>query len=133
MRRKILIKGLIFLFLVFLLAFASCHKEEEKYAQKLIQTLDKGKVIKTRNAMDKISYCLSRYMMDHGGYPEGEEISSANDLLTPQYAPDLPRLDAWGNELRYSSNGNQYTLSSPGDDEIFHTEDDIVMVDGIYR
>ena len=133
MIRKAFIKGMTFLLMIFLLTFPSCHKEEEKYARKLMQTLDQGKVIKTRNDMDKIAYCLSRYMIDHGAYPETEEINSAVNFLIPQYALDLHRLDAWRNEFRYSSDGNQFTLSSAGDDERFHTEDDVVMVDGVYR
>ncbi len=131
MRKRSFSRALILL--LFLITLWSCHKEEEKYAQKLIQTLDKGKVIQTRNAMDQISYCLNRYMMDHGGYPEGDDINSVIRELIPQYANDLPRSDAWKNELSYSSDGDQYTLSSAGDDEMYHTEDDIIMQDGIYR
>jgi hypothetical protein len=123
----------VFLLFFLLIILSSCHKEEEKYAQKLIQTLDKGKVIQTRNAMDQIGYCLNRFMMDHGGYPEADDVSSVVAVLIPQYANDLPRVDAWKNELGYLSDGDHYTLTSSGDDELFHTEDDIIMQDGIHR
>ncbi len=130
--RKITIVKVLLLFTL-ATVFLSCHKEEERYAQKLIQTLDQGKVLQTRNAMDRIGYCLNRYMTDHGKYPEAEEISSAADALIPQYASSIPHFDAWRNELAYSSDGDQYTLTSAGDDEIFHTEDDIILQDGVYR
>lgn len=131
-KNNIKIKVLL-LFLALILALVSCHREEEKYAQKLMQTLDKGKMIKTRNSMDQIAHCLNRYVLDHGMYPEAEELGSAVSLLVPQYASDLSRYDAWNNKLAYSSDGSQFTLTSAGEDEKFHTEDDIIMVDGIYH
>ncbi|MEW5806592.1 MAG: type II secretion system protein GspG [Acidobacteriota bacterium] len=135
MFRRNLFKKLspILLFLLLLFLISSCHKEEEKYAQILVKTLGKGKVMSTKNTMDMISFFLGRYMADTGRYPEGEGLDSIELLLVPGYVQQIDRLDAWGNELNYSSDGRSFKLFSAGDDGMLDTEDDIVMVDGVYR
>ena len=123
------------LVLVFLLLFVliCCHKEEEKYAQTLLRTLDSGKVLSTKNAMDRIAYSLNRYMMDNGKFPEGEDIGSITSALCPAYTAELSSRDAWGNELHYDSGGGHFSLIASGEDGTFDNEDDVVMIDGTYR
>ena len=127
------VEKILVLFLIQSLLLICCHKEEEKYAQTLVRTLDAGKVMSTKNAIDKIAFSLNRYMMDTGKYAEGEGFSAIEAVLVPMYANELRVKDAWGNEMHYTSDGQKFTLSSAGEDRIFDTSDDIVMVNGEYR
>lgn len=68
---------------------------------------------------------VRNYAIQNGHVPEGEgvEVPIAAGLRT------TPRVDPWGNAVRYKGKGNHYSFSSAGPDKQWGTKDDILITD----
>ena len=55
-------------------------------------------------------------------YPRAESMDELKTLLVPKYGSKIPRLDAWGNDLRYGCTDERctgYAITSSGADRMF--------------
>ena len=62
------------------------------------------------------------YATENRTYPPAESVAELVPFLSPKYMPAVPRLDGWGNELRYKCLDEEctgYAISSSGADRIF--------------
>jgi len=107
-----------------------CGNPQDEYAHQVLRALDQGKVTGTRGTMQTFATALSAYSVDRGGYPAAGSVQEAVAALSPAFLRAPMTVDAWGGALDYRSNGQSYTLTSPGQDGRLGTDDDIVMVDG---
>ena len=85
-----------------------------------------------RILMQTIGTALGAYMVDFGEYPWTEEEAPFDEVYLPEDYYDGSKQDAWGNALRYKSDGSSYTLTSNGEDGIADTADDIIYSDGAF-
>ncbi len=107
-----------------------CGNPQDEYAHQVLRALDQGKVTGTRGTMQTFATALSAYSVDRGGYPAAASVQEAVAALSPAFLRSPMTVDAWGGTLDYRSDGQSYTLASPGQDGRLGTDDDIVMVDG---
>jgi hypothetical protein len=86
---------------------------------------------KTRDALQAIGIACEAYFHDHKSYPGATSMDELAVALTPKYLPELPRLDAWGNKLRYQSflekpddpQSGRYVIASSSRDGLWEKED----------
>lgn len=107
-----------------------CGNPQNEYAHQVLRALDQGKVTGTRGTMQTFATALSAYSVDRGGYPAAASVQEAAAALSPAFLRSPMTVDAWGGTLDYRSDGQSYTLTSPGQDGRVGTDDDIVMLDG---
>ena len=83
----------------------------------------------TRAVLERIAIVLDAYRADSNNFPdEIERIFAYKDNRTPLGLFDERiLLDAWNREILYSVRTDGYTLTSRGRDDIFGSEDDIVL------
>lgn len=120
------------LVLLILLLLVGCRGEEqaeESAAERLARGLTEGKSGRTLQDMRAITTALQSYMVDHNLYPACSSIEELSKFLTPHYLTQVPRLDAWGGELIYRSDGRSYQLLSLGPDRQEGTSDDLILKD----
>ena len=67
-----------------------------------------------------IATAAAAYKVDHGAYPAAKSIDELQKLVQPIYVKSLPTRDAWGNALRYVSDGKVMTIVSAGADGAFN-------------
>ncbi|HXH28582.1 MAG TPA: type II secretion system protein GspG [Candidatus Polarisedimenticolia bacterium] len=130
MMRRVGTFSLTGLLLVAGLTLPACGKAGEDYSREVLHGLDQGKLTGTKGTMETFGRALSAYSVDHGGYPQGADIDAAAQALSPAYLRAPMLVDAWGNRLQYQSDGQSFTLSSPGSDGAAGTGDDVVLKDG---
>jgi len=128
--RSLPLSWLLPLCLLPILALAACGKAGEDYARQVVHGLDQGKLMGTRGTMEAFGRALQAARVDRGDYPRGQTIDEAVSILSPAFIRSPVVVDAWGNRLEYRSDGQSYTLRSPGADASAGTADDIVMTDG---
>jgi Type II secretion system (T2SS), protein G len=121
---------LLGLLLAAALAQPGCGKAGEDYSREVLHGLDQGKLTGTKGTMETFGRALSAYSVDKGGYPQGTDIDAAAAALSPAFLRAPQVVDAWGNRLQYQSDGQSFTLSSPGADGTLGTSDDVVLSDG---
>jgi len=118
------------LLLLPVLGLPACGKTGEDYARQVVRGLDQGKIVGTRGTMEAFGRALQAARVDRGDYPRGQTIDDAVSILSPAFIRSPVVVVAWGNHLEYRSDGQSYTLRSPGADANVGTPDDIVMTDG---
>jgi hypothetical protein len=114
--------------------------------------ISRGRYLRTAADICTIASALRSYHMDNGIYPVGNgEICIIESGISPPYVRFMPRYDAWGTSLRYSSSsdGKSFRLTSAGADRLFepdgqvpgfaegvvyspNAEADIIFEDGTY-
>lgn len=91
---------------------------------------DLEQISATMVQMGELAGALENYRAANGSYPEGEG-GEALQLLIPDFiAAETQLHDAWEENLAYESDGDDYTLISPGADQESGTNDDIVLHSG---
>ncbi len=126
-----MVRKLFLVFLIFLL-LVGCRGEEsaeESPSTRLSRALTEGKRARTLQDMRAIASALESYMADHNSYPPSSSVEKLEKLLTPHYLTRMPRLDAWGGEFIYRSDGRSYQLLSLGPDRKEETPDDLLLGD----
>jgi hypothetical protein len=109
---------------------AACGRTGEDYSREVVRAVDQGRLVGTRGTMETIGRALAAHAVDRGGYPAGGTARDLLAALSPAFLPAAQAIDAWGNELHYSSDTRTYTLTSAGADGRVGTDDDVVMVEG---
>jgi len=66
-----------------------------------------------------VATAAAAYKVDHNAFPAAKSMAELQKLVQPTYVKSLPLHDAWGNELRYSSDGKTMTIVSAGADGKF--------------
>lgn len=110
----------------------------------IMKRLDDAKVKLTKTNMANLESALKLFKLDNGFYPDSQQGLDAL-VQAPGTGRETRRwdgpylekgqvpLDAWSNEFSYlgpeHSNNSQYILSSPGEDGVLNTEDDISSTD----
>lgn len=104
--------------------FGDRHWESIELLQK---ALDQERAERARLLLDQIAAALERYRQAHGQYPNAPTYEALIDQLSPQYLPEVIRLDPWARPFRYYYLSPQsYQLLSTGPDGKENTSDDIV-------
>ena len=77
--------------------------------------------VRTAAHISQVHSAAEVYHLDHGQYP-----TSMKPLTSGAYiGPDMAK-DAWGNDMQFRANGeNPPTITSPGSDGAFGTDDDL--------
>lgn len=70
---------------------------------------------------------MDAYKIDYNKYPAAANLQAVRPLVEPVYIRTLPMHDAWGNDYRFSSTDETYTLTSAGKDGQLDTADDITL------
>jgi type II secretory pathway pseudopilin PulG len=84
----------------------------------------KGRAQQKRTMADirSVAVAAETYATENRTYPPAESIAELGSFLSPKYMPTVPRLDGWGNELRYKCLDEEcaaYAISSSGADRVF--------------
>ncbi|MFQ5876952.1 MAG: type II secretion system protein GspG [Acidobacteriota bacterium] len=111
---------------------AACGKAGEEYSREVLHALEQGRLVGTRGTMETVARALEAYRLERGAYPRGATMREAVSALSPAYLRSPSAVDAWGRTLDYRSDGDTYTLTSPGPDGRSGSGDDLVMVDGAF-
>ena len=99
----------------------------------LLNAVQRGKQKRTMSDMRALAAAIEAYMVDTGSYPAAAcqtGLFTTADFglgtnsftnLTPTYIATPPRIDGWGQFLRYGSNppNDAYTMASSGRDKQF--------------
>ena len=93
--------------------------------QAFLAALNEVRVRQTRHSLERIQEGIRRYQAKQGALPAISDIVKLTDLLFPEYMSEVVRYDAWNNELKVNSAGNNFQLSSAGPDGITGNADDI--------
>lgn len=74
----------------------------------------------TMTKMKTIANALEQFAVDNAEYPQ-TSFTGLKRMLVPNYLPELPEKDAWGNEFYYSTSryGRHYRIVSAGADGVF--------------
>ncbi|HKR65373.1 MAG TPA: type II secretion system protein GspG [Thermoanaerobaculia bacterium] len=113
----------------------------------LLTAMQRSRQKRTVADIRLIGTVVESYAVDNNAYPRAESMDELKPLIEPKYTAHLPKLDGWGNELRYRCTDNEckgYAISSSGADRIFehvtageyeggatsNFNSDIVWVDG---
>ena len=121
--------SLVLLISLLLMGCRGEEQAEESVAERLARGLTEGKRGRTLQDMRAITTALQSYMVDHDIYPVCSSIEELSKFLTPHYITRVPRLDAWGGEFIYRSDGRSYQLLSLGPDRQEGTPDDLLLKD----
>jgi len=121
--------SLVLLISLLLVGCRGDEQAEESAAERLTRPLTEGKMGRTQQDMRAITTALQSYMVDYNIYPGCSSIEELSKFLTPHYLTRVPRLDAWGGELIYRSDGRSYQLLSLGPDRKEGTPDDLLLRD----
>ena len=73
----------------------------------------------TMSDFRSVATAAQAYKTDHNAYPAATSIEELQKLVQPAYIKSLPLHDAWGNPLRYSSDGKTMMIVSAGADGKF--------------
>ena len=95
--------------------------------QAFLAALNEVRVRQTRHSLERIQEGIRRYQAKQGALPAISDIVKLTDLLFPEYMSEVVRYDAWNNELKVNSAGNNFQLSSAGPDGITGNADDILL------
>lgn len=86
----------------------------------------------TMEFMGEVANALLAYKEANGTFPVGEGHDPLH-LLAPDFmSGDADFNDAWGQELIYESDGDDYTMHSYGADQQEGTKDDINLHTGVF-
>ena len=81
----------------------------------------RGKQKRTMADVRSVAVAVESYAVDNDVFPiqatQGP-LAGVDGLLAPTYSKSLQHLDGWGRDLRYASDGVEYTLASLGKDGI---------------
>ena len=73
----------------------------------------------TMDDFRSIATSAHAYKTDYNTFPVANSMEGLQKLVQPLYIKSLPLHDAWGNALRYSSDGKTMTIVSAGADGKF--------------
>jgi hypothetical protein len=106
-----ILSGVVILAILFVIAMPSGDERQRAFQKR---TLDG---IRTAGTL------VEAYGRDHNRvYPHAESMDELQTLMIPRYGGAIPRLDAWGNDLRYGCTDDQcrgYAITSSGADRMF--------------
>ncbi len=77
---------------------------------------------RTLAEMRVLGTSVELYANENKTYPRAESMDELASQIVPKYIRTPPRVDAWGNELRYRCTDEQcsgYAISSAGADRVF--------------
>ena len=102
-------------------------------ATNVVQRSEEARIEAAVIGMQKIQSSLDMYRIHNYRYPSTEQGLAAlverpadNNRWRGPYIPEEQLRDPWSNELQYESDGRNFTLTSPGPDSTFGTEDDVI-------
>ena len=121
----------------------------------LLNAVQRGKQKRTMSDMRALATAVEAYAVDNNEYPQAacatglwstaDQTLATNSFsnLSPTYISQAPRIDGWGQFLRYGSDtpGNNYAIRASGRDKSFGTvdcgtttnfNDDIVYANGTF-
>ena len=91
---------------------------------------DLEQISETMVLMGELASALENYRAANGSYPAGESAEALQALIPDFIAAETQLHDAWTEDLAYESDGDDYTLISPGADRESGSNDDIVLHSG---
>lgn len=102
-------------------------------ATNVVQRSEEARIEAAVIGMQKIQSSLDMYRIHNYRYPSTEQGLAAlvdkpadNNRWRGPYIPAEQLKDPWSNELQYESDGRNFTITSPGPDSTFGTEDDVI-------
>ncbi len=88
----------------------------------LLNAIDRGKQKRTMADMRSVGTAVESYAVDMNRYPDtggAEDTIDGSALsLEPIYIKKCPATDGWRNPLTYDSDTHEYTVRSPGKDNV---------------
>lgn len=94
----------------------------------LKSALDQERTERARLMLGQIAGGLERYRQARGQYPNAPTFEALIDQLSPQYLPELIRIDPWSRPFLYQYRSPEsYRLLSTGADGKEGTPDDIIL------
>jgi len=86
-----------------------------------------GKQKRTMTDMRSVGIVFEAFRLDNNVFPGGavailEPVERILSDVQPVYIRTLPLIDAWGNTLRYWTDGSSYRIVSAGEDGVFETD-----------
>jgi len=95
-------------------------------AQAFLAALNEVRARQTRQSLEQLQAAIRKYQTERGALPAISDIVKLTDLLFPEYMAEIIRYDAWNQEFKVNSAGdNTFQLSSAGPDGIPGNADDI--------
>ena len=91
---------------------------------------DLEQISTTMAFMVEVASALERYKAAAGGYPEGDTSEALHELVPDFMAEEIQFGDAWQHNFDYASDGDDYTLISPGPDQELGSKDDLILHSG---
>jgi hypothetical protein len=105
---------------VSLLGAAGCGLGSPDAVARLTSALDRGHQFRTMGHLHAVSDALHAQMQATGGLPAAATWDELARALEPTYIAACPRLDDWGNEMRYETwaeaGAPHYALGAAGHD-----------------
>jgi general secretion pathway protein G len=90
----------------------------------VVRYFERARERTARTQITMIQQAIELYRMENGRYPttdEGIQVLISGGYLKGKQVPK----DPWGSDYYYVSDGNTFTLKSPGPDKTLGTGDDI--------
>ena len=107
-----------------------------------LNAIDRGKQKRTVADIRSVATAMESYAIDNDRYPVAESLEELRELLEPEHVPTMPTVDGWNHELVVQSDGDSYTIRSPGKDGVFDSgrsrgatilfNADIVLNNGVF-
>ena len=91
---------------------------------------DLDQISTTMAFMADLATALERFKAANGQYPLGDTSEALHALVPDFMAEETQFGDAWQHGFDYESDGDDYTLISPGPDEALGSKDDLVLHTG---
>lgn len=88
----------------------------------LITATERAKQKRTMADIRSVATAAEAYATGKGTYPRAASMNELVPILTPEFMKSVPRLDGWGNEIRYRCLDDAcegYEVSSSGSDRVF--------------
>jgi type II secretory pathway pseudopilin PulG len=88
----------------------------------LINATERAKQKRTMADIRSVATAAEAYATENRTYPRAESMDELVPILVPKFMRTVPRLDGWGNELRYrclDEACENYEVSSSGKDRVF--------------
>lgn len=112
-RPRIILQTALIVMLVSALLIGGCQVRDTWRRQKQMKTL---------NRIRALSKGIEDFAWTNRRYPEAKGTVHLDSVLASSYLPDVPRRDAWGNELQYSGTAEDYRIASAGGDGVFERQ-----------
>ena len=98
-----------------------------------LKAVDSGKQKRTMADLRTIGTVMESYAIDNNTYPATEgwqPVSVLRDQVQPVYIRQLPLVDGWEHRIMVLSDGENYTIYSPGKDGVTDQDWDYEQVSG---